>query len=442
MNLHQAAAVTGATLIGKAIQFRGVCTDSRKDCTGKLFIALKGENFNGEDHCQSALDNGAIAVLVSQTQDIESPQLICDDSLAALSVLAKNWANQCKAKVIAITGSNGKTTVKNMIHSILTVSHQCSATQGNFNNEIGVPLTLCNIHTNDDYTVVEMGAAKLGDIMWLVSLVDINTAAITNVSEAHIGRFGSFENVIKEKGEIVAKLNNNDFAVLPIDDENYQYWETLTNGKILSFGTHKAASIKIVSSQPFSIKINESTINEINLPVAGIHNQATAACATAIASSLNIDIQDIKKGLENFKPAQGRLENMGIIDGNIVINDSYNANPQSVKAAIDVLSTYDGNTTLVLGDMAELGDDSIRLHKQVGQFASQNNITHLLTIGSDSQYACTEFSNESMHFNDIQSLKKALKNDWYKFGTILVKGSRSMHLEDLITGLIKMEKVA
>lgn len=442
MNLHQAAAVTGATLVGKPAQFRGISTDSRKDCSGKLFIALKGENFNGEDHCQSAIENGAIAILVSSTQEVNVPQLICKDSLAALSVLAKSWANQCKVKIIAITGSNGKTTVKNMIHSIVSVSNQCSATLGNLNNEIGVPLTLCNIHPNDAYAVVEMGAAKLGDILWLVSLVDINTAAITNVSEAHIGRFGSFENVIKEKGKIVSKLNDNDFAVLPIDDENYHYWTTLTNGKILSFGTNKAASIKITESHPFNLTINNSVIENIKLPIAGIHNQANAACATAIAHSLNINNDDIKKGLEEFTPAHGRLENMGKIDGNIIINDSYNANPQSVKAAIDVLTSYQGATTLVLGDMAELGDKSIKLHQQVGAFAKQNNISHLLTIGKYSEYASNAFSDNVSHFDNIDSLKNALLKDWQRFGTILVKGSRSMHLEDLIAGLMKTEKVA
>jgi len=442
MNLHQAAAVTGATLIGKPAQFRGICTDSRKDCTGKLFVALKGENFNGEDHCQSAIDNGAVAILVSSAQQVEVPQLICEESLAALSVLAKNWANQCKAKVIAITGSNGKTTVKNMIHSILSVSNKCSATLGNLNNEIGVPLTLCNIHKDDDYAVVEMGAAKLGDILWLVSLVDITTAAITNVSEAHIGRFGSFETIIKEKGQIVAKLNDKDFAVLPIDDENYDYWTTLTNGKILSFGTNQAASIKINDSQEFSLTVNDSKINNINLPVVGIHNQANAACATAIANSLEIKNDDIKKGLETFNPPQGRLQFMGEIDGNIIINDSYNANPQSVKAAIDVLASYDGITTLILGDMAELGNDSIKHHQHVGEFAKQNKVTHLLTIGKDSKQASLAFSDETMHFTDIDSLKNLLLKNWNKYGTVLVKGSRSMHLEDLIDGLIKSEKVA
>ena len=442
MNLHQAAAVTGATLVGKPAQFRGISTDSRTDCTGKLFIALKGENFNGEDHCQSAIDNGAIAILVSNAQDVNIPQLICKDSLAALSVLGKSWANQCGAKIVAITGSNGKTTVKNMIHSILSVSNQCSATKGNLNNEIGVPLTLCDIHPNDIFSVVEMGAAKLGDILWLISLVDIHTAAITNVSEAHIGRFGSFENVIKEKGKIISKLNDKDFAVLPIDDENYDYWCTLTNGKILSFGTDQTASIKITNNKPFNLKINDSAIENIDLPVAGIHNQANAACATAMAHSLNISNEEIKKGLEEFVPAQGRLENMGEIDGNIVINDSYNANPQSVKAAIDVLTSYEGVTTLVLGDMGELGNESIKLHQQVGTFAKQNNVTHLFTIGKDSKHANEAFSNEINHFKDIESLKSALLNNWSNYGTILVKGSRSMHLEDLIKGLMKTEKVA
>jgi len=442
MNLHQAAAVTGATLVGKPAQFRGISTDSRTDCTGKLFIALKGENFNGEDHCQSAIDNGAIAVLVSSAQDINTPQLICNDSLAALSVLAKSWANQCQAKIIAITGSNGKTTVKNMLHSILSVSHQCSATKGNLNNEIGVPLTLCEIHPNDAFAVIEMGAAKLGDILWLISLVDIHTAAITSVSEAHIERFGSFENIIKEKGKIVSKLSSNDVAVLPIDDENYNYWCTLTKGKTLSFGTNQDASIQITENKPFNLRIIDTDLENINLPVAGKHNQTNAACAAAIAHSLNIQQEQIKTGLEAFIPEQGRLENMGEIDGNLVINDSYNANPQSVKAAINVLISYEGTRTLVLGDMAELGNNSKISHQQIGEFAKQNNVNYLFTVGKDSVHASNVYSVHSQHFNNIESLMQFLLKDWQQYGTILVKGSRSMHLEDLINGLMKKEKVA
>ena len=438
MNLHQVNAMIGGTLIGKPIQFRGLCTDSRQDCSGQLFVALKGENFNGENYCQQAIDNGAVAVLVSSSQDTTSPQLICEDTLTALTILAKNWAKQCQVKIIAITGSNGKTTVKNMIKSILSVSHKCSATLGNLNNEIGVPLTLCQINTKDKYAVIEMGAAKLGDISYLVSMVDIHTAVITNVSAAHIGRFGSFENIILEKGQIISTLGRDDCAVLPIDDDNYALWKSKTISKVISFGENPQADV------------SSDSIAHINLPVAGKHNQINAACATAIAQSCDISLEDIKIGLEKFIPASGRLENLGEVDGNILINDSYNANPQSVMAAIDVLATYDGTKTLVLGDMAELCEASQYLHKKIGDYAYEREITNLLTLGLDSKKASESFSKSFsgeakhfiQHFENLKDLKKNVLNNWHNLGTTLVKGSRSMHLEKLIDALVAMEKVA
>lgn len=430
MNLHQASSITGGTLIGKPILFRGISTDSRIDCKGRLFVALSGENFNGEDYCQQAIDNGAVGVLVSHSIDLNIPQLICDNTLTALSVLAKNWAKQCKTKIIAITGSNGKTTVKNMVHSILSLSNQCSSTVGNLNNEIGVPLTLCNINSEDTFAVIEMGAAKLGDISWLVSLVNIHTAAITNVSAAHIGRFESFENIVSEKGQIISTLGKNDFAVLPIDDDHYALWKEKTISKILSFGENTQADISTES------------IKHIQLPVAGKHNRINAACAAAIAQSCNISIDDIKQGLEVFVPESGRLENLGKIDGNTIINDSYNANPQSVKAAIDVLANYDTATTLVFGDMAELGDNSKQLHVEIGQYALEKHITRVLTIGNDSKHTSLAFSDTAIHFDSIDSLKVHLLENWNQLGTLLIKGSRSMHLEKLVDGLIHSEKVA
>jgi UDP-N-acetylmuramoyl-tripeptide--D-alanyl-D-alanine ligase len=442
MNLHQAASLIGGTLVGKAIQFIGVSTDSRQDCKQKLFIALKGPHFNGEDHCQQALDNGAVAVLVSEAQDLQCPQIICGNTLDGLTVLAKNWCKQCQVKVIAITGSNGKTTVKNMVQSIISVKHTCSATEGNLNNEIGVPLTLCKIKNDDQYAVIEMGAAKLGDIKWLSSLLTIHSAAITNVSAAHIGRFESFANIIHEKGEIVADLAENSHAILPIDDQYYSEFQNRTAAKILSFGANENADIRIEDDTGFNLNISGQTITDIQLPVAGRHNQANAACAAALAYSCSIDGKDIKAGLENFMPAPGRLQNLGKINGNIIIDDSYNANPQSVKAAIDVLCQYPSPTTLVFADMAELGDEAKALHAQIGNYAKQHNISKLLTYGQHSYHSSVAFAQGSEHFDKLDELKNHMLKNWNKLGVILFKGSRSMHLENLISRIIDSEKAA
>lgn len=442
MNLHQMNAIIGGTLIGKPLQFRGISIDSRVDCTGTLFVALKGENFDGEDYCQKAIDNGAIAVLVCNIQDTNIPQVICDDSLKALSILAKNWANQCQAKIIAITGSNGKTTVKNMVKSILSISSQCMATRGNLNNDIGVPLSLCEIHPDDKYAVIEMGAAQLGDISKLVSLVSIDVAVLTNVSAAHIGRFGSLSNIVKEKSQIFLGLDKTKTAILPKDDDNYEKWNDSAHCQVISFGFNNHANMHITNENNFTLSIINKVMENIKLPVAGKHNQANAACAAAVAHCFSISSNDIKLGLKGFIPESGRMENMGKISGNIIINDSYNANPQSMISAIDVLADFTRPKTLIVGDMAELGTHSQRLHKEIGAYAKQKKITNLLSIGLDSQYSSRAFSNQALHFKDINTLKDYLLKNWQQLGTILIKGSRSMHLEVLINELIDSEKAA
>ena len=442
MNLHQAAAMTGATLIGKPAIFRGVSTDSRSDCSSTLFVALKGENFNGEDYCEKAIENGAAALLTTQAQDVQTPQLICSDTLEALSILAKYWSHQCKVKTIAITGSNGKTTVKNMVRSILSVSHKCIATKGNFNNELGVPLTLCQISHNDEYAVIEMGAAQIGDISHLTSLVEPQCATITNVASAHIGRFGSLDNIALGKAEVFESLNESQYAILNRDDTYYSQWENNINSKYLCFGTSKKANIRITNSCPFNLLLIDEEINNIQLPIFGLHNQLNAACAASICKSLGIENSDIKQGLERFKSEQGRMENLGIIGGNLVINDSYNANPESVKAAIDTLALRTGPTTLIIGDMAELGQQSKQLHKEIGLYAKQKQITNLISIGTDSKQASQAFSKNAAHFDSIKQASILIHKDWNHLGTVLIKGSRSMHLEDLISNIIDKEKAA
>ncbi len=430
MNLHQANAIIGGTLAGKPIQFRGISTDSRKNCNGTLFVALKGENFNGEDFCRQAIANGAVAILVSQACDEDVPQIICRDSLQSLTILSKYWAKQSRAKIIAITGSNGKTTVKNMIYSILRLSNKCSATRGNLNNEIGVPLSLCAIKADDDFAVIEMGAAQTGDISHLVSLVDIHTAVLTTLSAAHIGRFGSFENIMHEKMQIFSTLKEHDFAILPRDAENFSLLQSQVHATIISFGKHKEADVKL------------KELEALTLPVAGAHNLYNAACAKAIAYACGVEQADIIKGLENFKPASGRLENLGKINGNTVINDSYNANVQSFKAAIDVLAQYEGSTTLIVGDMAELGEQTQSSHEEIGHYAKNKNISHLLTVGTSSQKTAEVFAENSFHFTDLRQLQHYLQQNWHDLGTILIKGSRSMHLEKVIKGILSSEKVA
>lgn len=434
MNLHQVASLLGATLIGKPTHFKGVTTDSRTNNEGKLFIALKGDNFNGEDFVSQAIENGAVAVLCSSPQDGNVSQLIVDDTLDSLTVLAKNWAQQCSAKKIGITGSNGKTTVKNMLHSILSQSHKCFATPGNFNNEIGVPLSLCQISKRDDFAVIEMGAAQIGDIAQLVSLVSLDSACITSISAAHIGRFGSLKNIVKGKSEIFSNLNENNYAIFNPEIEELADIERGLNCKTLTFGSQEKQNVSISSEKPFVLKVSANQFYEleINLPILGKHNQQNAACAGALAASLGISGDDIKQGLEKFEAEKGRLEVLGDINNCFVINDSYNANPASMKAAIDVLAEFEGTRTLIVGDMAELGSDAKELHKETGKLAATNKIDNLIAIGKYSGQIKFGFGGSALSFKNKDEATKYIKTNWNRFGTVLFKASRSMQLETII----------
>ena len=241
MNLHQLAAIVGGSLVGKEARIQGVTTDSRRDCQGKLFVALQGEFFNGEDFCQAAVQQGAAAVMVAHAVEVDVPQLIVKDTLVALQAMATAWVKQTGVKVVGVTGSNGKTTVKNMLLSVLSQKYRCHATSGNYNNEIGVPLSLLSIAAEDQVAVIEMGAAKVGDIAFLTRIIRPHVALVTNVGNAHVGRFGSVDNIAKGKGEIYESLDRDGLAVINADSPYADQFKTNTPGKVMTFGLHEQA---------------------------------------------------------------------------------------------------------------------------------------------------------------------------------------------------------
>jgi len=433
MNVHQISAIVGGSMVGKEARIRGVVMDSRADCAGRLFVALPGERVDGHDWCQQAVAKGAAAVLVARPVEVDVPQVICEDTLVALQALAFAWIRQVPAKVIGITGSNGKTTVKNMLYSVLAQRHQCSATAGNYNNEIGVPLSLLEVSNTDEFAVIEMGAAKLGDIRLLAEMANPDMTVITNVSQAHLGRFGSEQNIASGKGEIFQTLSSTGVAIINVDSSYADMWRQSTQARVVTFGESETADYRLLESAGgFDIRYGDSLRTPVELPVLGKHNFINACTVFAMARELGLSEPEIISGLQQFIPEKGRLNRFKLTEKLTVIDDSYNANPASLKAAIDVLSAQKGPTTLVVGDMAELGESAGEWHRQVGLYAGQQCISQVLAVGQYAPQVCQGYGQLCHPFNAVSDLLEHLSTKHLAEGTVLVKGSRSMHLEQVV----------
>lgn len=438
MNLHQLSAIVGGSLVGKEARIQGVTTDSRGDCQGKLFVALKGEFFDGEAYCQAAVEQGAAAVLVANAVEVNVPQLIVKDTLVALQAMASAWVKQIGSKVIAITGSNGKTTVKNMLLSVLSQKYQCFATRGNFNNEIGVPLSLLSISQNDAVAVIEMGAAQIGDIVKLTDIIKPDIAVITNVGDAHIGRFGGVDNIAQGKAEIYQALDADGLAIINADSAYVDLFKSMVKGQIQTFGLNENSDFRLVEkTDGYQVLTRRGESFAIHLPVLGQHNFVNATAVVAIALAMQLNFTEIGAGLMAFKPEAGRLELQIVADNFSVINDSYNANPASVTAAIDVLKTQNKPTCLILGDMAELGDYAQDMHQTVGQYAHKAGLDQILAVGEYAPWVCQASQQHGEPLNcqsfvAVDDLMTYLKQQHLSEGTVLVKGSRSMRLERVV----------
>lgn len=445
MNLHQMMAITGGSLVGKEARIQGVTTDSRNDCSGRLFVALKGVFHNGEDYCQQAVEQGAAAVMVSQAVEVDVPQLIVKDTLVAMQALANAWVKQVGTKVVAITGSNGKTTVKNMLFSVLQQRYQCHATKGNYNNEIGVPLSLLSIAKEDEVAVIEMGAAQVGDIAHLTGMIKPDISLVTNIGNAHVGRFGSEANIATAKAEIYQALDSKGLAVVNADSPYCEQFKNQISSRIITFGESEHADFRLCQVHDvWVVRTRRGEQIELNLPVIGYHNFLNATAVVAIAMSLRLTAAEIHKGLAKFKPEPGRLEKHENSAGLVIINDAYNANPASVEAAIDVLKTQVKPTVLILGDMAELGEYAQQMHQQVAGYAQAQDIDHVLAVGEYAATICaaiqTNQSKTDCHaFARVDELMTHLRETPPEQGTVLVKGSRSMRLERVVDVLMSGE---
>ena len=446
MTLKEIQDITNAKLIGNGSKLdsscvvRGINTDSRTIKHGELFVALKGDNYDAHDFISHASDRGAAAYLLEREIAGIHPALVVKNTRLAFGQIAKAWRQQFNYPVIAVTGSNGKTTVKEMLSSIFSTQGNVLATKGNFNNDIGVPITLYRLSENHDSAVIEMGANHMKEISYLTNLVSPDVAIITNAGSAHLEGFGSLDNIAKAKGEIFEGLSDNGIAVINYDDSHFSYWkELIANKKIISFGSNSDADVSYVSREnnTLTIKIKNGSDFDLSLslPLLGKHNILNALSAIAASVALNVKTEFIKQGLESMQAVPGRLVQKQGVHNSVVIDDTYNANPASLAAAIDVMSGFTGDHHVVLGDMGELGEESILLHKQAGAAIKQSKVKYLYTLGASSQATSNEFGSGAQHFSSKDDLVSQLNKNLKPGDVVLVKGSRSMQMENVVNSI-------
>ncbi|HEY7872560.1 MAG TPA: UDP-N-acetylmuramoyl-tripeptide--D-alanyl-D-alanine ligase [Rudaea sp.] len=443
MNLRLAdvAMWTRGALHGADVAMNGVFTDTRKPVAGGLFVAIKGENFDAHDFLADAKRAGAAAALVSRIAPLDFPQVVVADTLLALGDLASAVRAQRRARVAGITGSNGKTTVKTLLASILGCCGKTHVNAGNLNNEIGLPLSILAMPEDAQFAVLEMGAGKPGDIAYLAAIARPEIAVVNNIAPAHLERMGSLEGIAQTKGAIYTALPPHGTAIINADDAFADLFAGLSgNRRVLRFGIeHEAevrAEIRTVGSQSRFDLIAPSGRIAVNLPLPGRHNVMNALATATLAIAFDAPLAAIQHGLETAAPVAGRLIRHAMPGGWSLIDDSYNANPGSTAAAIATLAAESGENWLVLGDMRELGADAERLHTQVGAIARENGIAHLYSVGELSAHAAKAFGAQARHFADQSALTAALAADAHAGVTVLVKGSRGSAMDRVINALL------
>lgn len=452
LSISESARLINGTISGKDVSFSSVSTDSRNLQRGQLFVALSGPNFDGHNYLPQVQHDGAAAAMVQRVIDTDLPCLLVQDTLKGLGALASVWRDRGKAMVAAITGSNGKTTVKEMLASIMERKGAVLATQGNLNNEIGLPLTLLRLQ-DEEYAVVEMGANHLGEIDALTKIARPDVALITNAGRAHLEGFGSVEGVAKAKGEIINGLSEDGTFVLNADDAWSSYWrEQAGSREIVSFGFDQSAdvSVSIDGVIPewredgfyncFQVNTPKGEL-DVELALAGAHNCRNALAAIAVAGVMGADKDAIRDGLKSVRPVKGRLCPLNGADGVRIIDDSYNANPDSVSAAIDVLTGMGGEAQrrfLVLGELAEVGEDIDVVYKQLGEKAKELGVDRIYAVGAASAVS-TSFGQGGHGFAKKEQLLEQLKNELRSGDMVLIKGSRSAGMESVVAGLSQGE---
>ncbi len=444
MKLSKLAEILNGKLLGNDLDYFHLSTDSRNLSQGDLFVAIVGEKYNGHDFLGSAKKNGAIAAVVSKVQSIDLPQVHVKDTTIAFGQIAAHHRQAFQLPMIAVTGSCGKTTTRALLNQVFSQQANVLSSEKSFNNHIGVPLTLLRLNDSHRFGIFELGANHIGEIEYLAGLVKPDIAIITNAGKAHIEGFGSQGGVAKGKGEIYQSLSESGTAIVNNDDAYSEYWKTLIgHRRTITFGIAVQADVMATNIEidqqaktHFTLSIRDKEIT-VALPLLGQHNVYNALAAAATAYACDLPMLLIKQGLEQVLPVSGRLVEQQGYAGISVIDDSYNANPTSVSAAIDVLAHRRGERFLVLGDMLELGTNSQQFHYQIGEYAQQAGITRLYCLGDMSRYTVAGFGENAHFFASHKALFDSLKEDCHDQATVLVKGSLAMEMSQIAQGLVE-----
>jgi UDP-N-acetylmuramoyl-tripeptide--D-alanyl-D-alanine ligase len=447
--LEQFALACGGRLVGADRAFTTVSTDSRTIAAGELFVALRGPNFNGNEFVAGAEKAGAAGAVVDAQQPGAIAQIVVSDTQAALEKVSSDWRERFSMPMVGVAGSNGKTTVKEMTAAILTKAGNCLATRGNLNNHIGVPVTLFRLEAQHQYAVVEMGANHPGELAALVKIARPTIGLITNAGAEHLEGFGSIEGAARAEGEIVEGLAPTGTAVINADDPFADMWRGLTKAKIVTFGLSPGSDFTArdvrtdIGEAGFVTRFTlECPLGHapVQVNVAGRHNVTNALCAAAAAAAAGAKMEHVVAGLAAVQAVKGRLQFKKTRHGAWLIDDSYNSNPSSAHASIEVLEQLEGKKWLVFGHMAELGSHGPEAHLAMGAFARAHGVERLFGFGELAQLTVSTFGAGGEWFADVGALSKALDAALTPDVRVLIKGSRSNRLERVVEALVAAGK--
>jgi len=441
MRVSHAAEALGAQALGGDTEFVGASIDSRRVEGGQLFVALRGSRVDGHDFAAAAFARGAAAAMLERPVVPQAPTLLVENARAALARLAADWRRRFPVPLVAVTGSNGKTTVKEMIAAILRVDGPVLATRGNLNNELGVPLTLLELDAEHERAVLELGANRPGEIAALAGLVAAKVGVVTGVAPAHLEGFGSIDAVARTKGELFEHLLADGTAVINADDAYAGLWQGLAGTRSrLTFGLARPADVSatwcVEHGRTRMVLLTPEGSVEASMALLGRHNVMKALAASAAALAVGASVEAIRTGLARVAPIGGRLEPRSGRRETRIIDDTYNANPGSLRAALEVLAEYPGAHWLVLGDMAELGANASDYHREAGTLARVLGVERLFAIGEFTRETVDTFGEGGQHFASRTELAEALADELAPEVTVLVKGSRSMRMEEVIAALL------
>ncbi len=446
LTLKEVAEATGGRLLGEDLPFQGIATDSRKRCRGALFVALRGERFDGHQFVEVAARQGAVAALVSRPLPLALPQVVVAETRSALGEIGKLWREKWfRGTLIAVTGSNGKTSVKEMVARLLG-EEGVLKTEGNLNNEVGVPLTLCRLRPDHRFAVIEMGARKRGDIAYLTGIARPEIGIVTGAGPAHLETFGSLQGVAEAKGEMFQTLPPGGTAVINADDRFAPFWERMAGERHkIRFGFSRRAEVRAVEVEPLRFlqgrfqnrfrAITPLGQLTVQLQLAGRHNVYNALAAIAVAIRSGRPLGEMARDLAAIEPISGRLRPLRHLEGGILLDDCYNANPASFEAALEALEALGGERWVVMGGLAELGSASRNLHAEIGRRLRQLGVERLFALGEETAATVEAFGVGGCRFGHREVLLEALLGALHGEVNLLVKGSRRYRLETVVQAL-------